>query len=533
MDSHSFLSDDVLPPAPTSGSDLPFRVFAESLTNLAWIADPSGWIFWYNQRWFEYTGTTLEQMQGWGWQSIHDPALLPKVVARWQESIATGEPFDMVFPLRGADGIFRSFRTRITPFKDALGRILHWFGTHTDIVREIEAVNALRNSEARFRTATEATSGILWTNNAIGEMIGKQPAWGAFTGQSLEQYQGYGWASAVHPDDAQPTVDAWQICVRDRCLFSYEHRVRRHDGVYRLCSVRALPLLNDQEEVREWVGVHTDITDERETQRTLREALVTLEQQHTMLIRNEKLAATGRLAASIAHEINNPLEAITNLLYLILQGPLDPEQRGYALTLRSELERISHITTHTLRFHRQNTLPAPLDPAALLESVLALYEGRIRNAGVTVQCSLRSTHTVIGLDGDIRQVLANLVGNAIDAMHGINGASVLHLRSRNVVHRRLGHPPQPGICITIADTGSGISASSLSHIFDAFFTTKPDIGTGLGLWVSLEIVQKHEGRLRVRSSTAPSHHGTVFQLFLSQQMLPEANANASSTQKGR
>src|SRR5215213_2565502 len=114
-------------------SSADFISLAENLPQLAWMADASGWVFWYNRRWYEYTGTTPAEMEGWGWQSVHDPAVLPTVLERWKGAIATGEPFEMVFPLKGADGVFRPFLTRVQPLKDEQGRITRWFGTNTDI----------------------------------------------------------------------------------------------------------------------------------------------------------------------------------------------------------------------------------------------------------------------------------------------------------------------------------------------------------------------------------------------------------------
>ena len=130
-------------------SEEKLRLLADTIPQLTWMANPDGFIFWYNRRWYEYTGTTPEQMEGWGWQSVHDPATLPEVLARWQGSIASGEPFDMVFPLKGADGSFRPFLTRVNPLRDADGRILYWFGTNTDVsdIKRMEA--ALREADRR------------------------------------------------------------------------------------------------------------------------------------------------------------------------------------------------------------------------------------------------------------------------------------------------------------------------------------------------------------------------------------------------
>ena len=140
-----------------------------------------------------------------------------------------------------------------------------------------DLVARLQQSEDRFRGALDAIEGVMWTNSAEGEMVGDQPKWAELTGQSYEQYQGYGWADAVHPDDAQPTIDAWQDAVRAASTFTYEHRVRRHDGQWRLCAIRAVPVRNEDGTIREWVGVHRDITDRRTGEMRLRQVAENVE----------------------------------------------------------------------------------------------------------------------------------------------------------------------------------------------------------------------------------------------------------------
>jgi PAS domain S-box-containing protein len=127
-------------------SEKQFRTLANAMPNLAWMANPSGWVFWYNQRWYEYTGATPKSMEGWGWQSVQDPEILPSVMERWQQSLATGQPFHMVFPLRGADGRFRPFLTRVEPMKDSQGRVVRWFGTNTDISEQQQREQELQRA---------------------------------------------------------------------------------------------------------------------------------------------------------------------------------------------------------------------------------------------------------------------------------------------------------------------------------------------------------------------------------------------------
>lgn len=398
-----------------------YRLLAESIPNLAWIAQSDGAIFWYNRRWYEYTGTSPAQMAGWGWQRVHDPAMLPSVMVRWQTCIATGQPFEMTFPLKGADEVFRPFLTRVLPLRDADGTVQRWFGTNTDVGDDLRAAAALRESEERFRTATAAVSGVLWTNTANGEMLGEQPGWSEFTGQTREQYQGYGWAAAVHPEDAQPSIDAWQEAVREQRLFAFEHRVMRHDGIYRLCSVRALPICREDGTVREWVGVHTDITAQKQAEEALR--------------RNDKLAIAGRLASSIAHEINNPLDTISNLLHLLRETKLNDEARNLCEMMAEEVRRVIEITNNTLGFQRQATHPAGFKIDLLLDSVQGLFAGRLRSLNVRCQTRFRAKGEVCGFEGEIRQVLANLVGNAGDAMGAVASGRTLYLRTADAIGR--------------------------------------------------------------------------------------------------
>ena len=235
---------------------------------------------------------------------------------------------------------------------------------------------------------------------------------------------------------------------------------------------------------------YRDITHKRRSELALRES--------------EKMAAVGRLAASIAHEINNPLEAITNLLYLARQCELSPEVAEYLRVAEQEIQRVSHITTLTLSFHRQLSTPSSVTAASLFESVLALYRSRLVNCNIAAIRGPVTETPFQCLEGEIRQVLSNLVTNAIDASRS---SGKLYLRAHDA------HSPAgaPGVRLTLADTGTGMSPDLVRKVFEAFFTTKELGGTGLGLWLSKSIVDNHRGRLSVRSRLG---HGTVFTLFL-------------------
>lgn len=225
------------------------------------------------------------------------------------------------------------------------------------------------------------------------------------------------------------------------------------------------------------------------------------------LVRSEKLALVGRLAASISHEINNPLEAVTNLLYLIESNTKDEATRELSRKAQAELARVSHIVTHTLRFNRQSLGWGGQRMSALLESSAAIYEGRLKNSGIRLVREYEDGMEVRCAGSEVRQVFANLIANAFDAMR--RGGRLV-LRCRDAKHVRTG---QAGVRVTIADTGQGIPLEARGHLFEPFFTTKGDAGTGLGLWVSREILNKHRAEVRVKTCTDAGRSGTVFSMW--------------------
>jgi PAS domain S-box-containing protein len=265
-------------------------------------------------------------------------------------------------------------------------------------------------------------------------------------------------------------------------------------GEHRYWTVNYLPVYAPDGSVRAISAASLEITQHRKAE--------------LALIQSEKLAVVGRLASSIAHEINNPLESVTNLIYLAQVSDTLEESRSYLSTAEIELRRAAAITSQTLRFHRQATSPQLMNVADLADTVLSIYQGRINNAHVKVDRRSRTRRKVHCFDGEIRQVLSNLVGNALDV---ISNRGRLLVREREATNWRTG---ETGVSITIADDASGMSPAVQARIFNPFFTTKGVTGTGLGLWVSKEIVQRHRGVLNVRSSQSPNHHGTVFTLFL-------------------
>jgi signal transduction histidine kinase len=236
----------------------------------------------------------------------------------------------------------------------------------------------------------------------------------------------------------------------------------------------------------------------------MRQAVLTQE----ALRRSEKLAVTGRLAASIAHEINNPLESVTNLLYLMRSETSIEQLQRYIQLAEQELARVAEITKHTLRFYKESNHPVDVDLKSVLDSVLTLYHSRLAAAGVAVSVETIASSAVVKANpGELRQVIVNIVGNALDAMRGGG-----HLRLRISKKAQVTNPGISQFRLSIADTGSGIPKNLLPSVFEPFITTKGETGTGLGLWVTGEIVKKNGWSIRVRSRTNTDASGTVFSI---------------------
>ena len=297
----------------------------------------------------------------------------------------------------------------------------------------------------------------------------------------------------VHPDDQQRTQMELRAALADGEEHEMEYRIVRADGRIAWLLLRGRTHFENGKAVRV-LGIGMDITQRKRTEEALRST--------------ERLAATGRLAATIAHELNNPLAAVANLLYLIENGEYaDAASKNYANIALQELHRAANIVKQTLSFHRDSNTPVPLKISELFDGILALYLPKMTTSHVSVEKRYEVDGDIRGFPGELRQVFSNLIINALEAM-GRDGRLVIHIFPSQ--DRRL---HKSGVRVVVADTGPGIPVNARRSIFEPFFTTKGEKGTGLGLWVTHGIVQKHGGSIRVRSNTHTNHSGTVFSLF--------------------
>lgn len=613
-----------------------FRTLANSIPQLAWMADANGSIFWYNQRWYDFIGTLPGEMPMWGWRGAQHPDYADRVIQQLEHSRKAGEPWEDTFPLLSKEGEYRWFLARAVPIRDSQGNLVRWFGTSTDISTQIAAEEQIRNLNGQLQeriaeleaimqvlpvgvaVSQDSESNVVTANLALSNLLGVEP------GENIATH-----IDSASADSFEIYRDGHRLASDDHPLFrsartgqqtgSLELEIRRSDREPVYLQSSASPLFNQYGDVRGAVGAFINVTDRKHLEDLLRERADLLElatdaiivrdlngvllfwnsgaeslygwrredvlgksihqilqtrfpkglcdvenslaktgkwngnltqltrdgQEVTVACRKalkaggnavleinrditaqlkaedalrktERLAAMGRVAGIIAHEINNPLEAITNTFYLLRDHPsLDEEARYFAKLGEEELLRVAHITRQTLGFYRESKHPVQVSISALLDEILELQLRRMEFNNITLNKQYRSKGTIWGFPVELKQVFLNLIGNAVQAMPD-GGTLRLHVfESPWQQHRR------PEVCVSICDTGTGIDPEHARHLFEPFFTTKSTKGTGLGLWISRGIIQKYGGVIRFRSASFPGRNVTCFQV-----MLPDADVQS-------
>lgn len=361
--------------------------------------------------------------------------------------------------------------------------------------RRAAAAALQRTSESlQLACSTGRISSWDW-NLADGEISWTEPEW-SYGRPASELSTPEECFQFIYPEDREAVRQALEPVTQKAGGYRSEFRTVWPDGSIHWSLGRGQSVSPDAEgRPTRIVGVNLDITERKLTE--------------LALMQNEKLAAVGRLASSMAHELNNPLEAVTNLLYLAQLRAVSPETKTYLESAERELRRMSALTNQTLRFHKQATNASACSCLDLISGALSMYEARLLNSKISVHKRKRAEALVTCFVTEISQVIGSLIGNAIDAMHGTGG--VLFLRSREGTDWRTG---RHGLIITVADTGTGISPDVRKHLFEPFYSTKGIGGAGLGLWVARGIMDAHNGRILLRSSASEQRHGTVFSLFL-------------------
>jgi PAS domain S-box-containing protein len=405
------------------------------------------------------------------------------------------------------DGTRLTVWLSVSPIRDENGIIIGASALTHDVTAQVHVEKRLSGTQRelaaayeRLQLAQQAARVGAWEWNMDTGTVTWSPELERIHGFPLGSFGGTfeDWLQTVHPEDRDVVRKQVLASVQQGGQYDIEYRSVRPDGSVYWTAARGKVFYDPDGRPQRLAGVCMDIDQRKADEENMKQT--------------EKLAATGRLAASIAHEINNPLESVVNLVYLAQLDPsLSLAGRQYLALADKELGRVAHLAKQTLGFYRDSSVPVRLRVSHVLDEVLELYARRLESKEIVATKNYSGESEITAFEGEIRQLFSNLITNAIDALPPYGQLRIRVCRASD--WRDSG---RPGVRVTVADSGTGIPQELRGKIFEPFFTTKKDVGTGLGLWLSRSIVEKHGGYIRVRSSAAPGHSGAVFTVFLPQ-----------------
>jgi PAS domain S-box-containing protein len=465
-----------------------FRALANSMPQLASMARADGYKAWYNQRWYDYTGTTPEQMEGWGWQSVHDPALLPTVLSKWRDAIALAQPFEMEFPLRGADGTFRNFLTRVQPMRDSAGRVVEWFGTTTDVDQLKRVELSLRVTQARLESTLEAGSVGTWTWDITSDrLIADEFTARMFSvaaDAAAEGLPAAAYLQAVHEEDRADVGEALNRAIKLCSPYDIEYRVRLSDGTLRWLQARGRVESNDAGQAVNFHGAVIDITNLKLSELSLRD-------------NNRQLARSNRdledFAYVASHDLKSPLSGIDSAAKWLeedLQGSLSDESRQILGLMRNRINRMEKLLDDLLTYSRAgrtDTAIGETNVAAIFDSIIGVLSPP---AHIKVHAE-GELPVVVTASAQLEHVLRNLINNAIKHHDKPNGEVILS-------GKRVGDFVE----FVVRDDGPGILPQFHDKIFQLFQTLKrrDEVeGSGMGLALVKKLVEQQNSCITVHS----------------------------------
>ncbi|HET9698011.1 MAG TPA: ATP-binding protein [Terriglobales bacterium] len=488
-----------------AGSDAAYRVFVERMKEGAVTVSADGTILYCNHSFSEIVACSLDHVIG---RSVYE--FVPKTERDRFDSVykhPLDGPAKIELRLKNALGLLVPVFASANIFQEASTTVCMVFTDLTEQKRQEEVASAGRLAHLILQQAAEAiavcdgTGKVVLASQAFHNLCGKNTLMLPFESVLPLTF-------SDHVEDQPPTLFNVKSVLQGANYRGAEV-VFDNGGELTHLLLSAAPLRLPADSASGAVITLFDIEERKRTEEYLR--------------RSERLAATGRLAATIAHEINNPLAAVTNVLYLLATDPrLDASLKEYAQLAQTEISRVAHITKQTLAFHRDATLPVRVNLNDLAESVLYLYGQQLRAKSLRIHKEIDFNGDVVGFPNELRQVISNIFENAIEASPESG-----QVRLRVYASHEYMNSHKPGVRIIIADDGPGIRHDNAQRIFEPFFTTKGEKGTGLGLWVCQGIIQKHGGFIRMRSSTSSRHSGTVFSIFLPVKQANTALSNSA------
>jgi PAS domain S-box-containing protein len=468
------------------------RLIIDTVPAQLWTETPEGVVDFVNRRWVEYTGMTLEQAVGSGWNQMVHPDDIDRVLSKWRTLISEGKPREIESRLRRSDGTYRWFLSRCYPLVDRLGYILGWYGSDTDIHDRKEAEETLRQSEGYLAEAQRLSHTGSWASiPATGEIrymseeccrvlgfdpLGGQPRYIAFF-------------EHIHPDDQAKVKEALETAERENTEFELDYRIVHPGGEFRDIHVVGHPVLGPSGEGLEFVGTVMDITERKRAE----EERERLRQANAELARVSRVTTLGELIASLAHEVNQPIAAAVTsanscIRWLAGDVPNLDKARASALRIVKDGTRAAEIISRIRLLFQKGTLEWQLVHVnEVIEEMIVLLRGEATRYSIFVRTELAADlPQVMGDRVQLQQVMMNLMLNSIDATKAVDGPRELAIESRRMENEQ--------VQVSVRDTGIGLPENQLDQIFDAFFTTKPH-GTGMGLRICRSIVESHGGRL--------------------------------------
>lgn len=488
--------DDALTPSAQG-----YRLVIDSIPGLVVTTTAAGELELVNQQVLEYTGKTFGELKAWSIGDAAHPQDVPRVKGAWKASVETGEPYDIEYRIRRADGAYRWFHVRALPQRDTQGRIVRWHALFTDIDDRTLAEEALRKSEERWRAVFDNSAiGVALTDQR-GRFLATNSAFQRMLGYTAEEIGKLTFLEITHEDYRESN---WQLVTEllegKRTQFQIEKRYWRKDGslIWVSNNVSLVPGTKNMPQFL--MALSEDITERKQAEETLRKT-------QAELAHVARVASLGEMTASIAHEVNQPLAAVVNsasacLSWLDAQKP--EEARRSAARASAESHRASEIISR-IRALAKKAPPQKdrVDVNEMIDEVVALARGEILRSGVALETQLSETAPVVLADRiQLQQVILNLMMNAIEAMSGVApGPRELLIRS--------GTDESEHVVISVQDSGPGFDRDSLERLFEPFYTTKPQ-GLGMGLAISRTIIAAHGGRLWATTNA----RGAVFQFTL-------------------
>lgn len=507
----AFISDISAEKAATEAmriSEARFRgIFANASVPMV-LTELDGTFIRANEAYCRFTGYSEEELRQTAFHKLTHPEDAPRNLELYRQLLAGEVPnFTIEKRYIRKDREIVWIRAGASLMRDASGQPSYVIGIGEDITARKKAefeltalMSALQTERGQLQAAVEqlrlieaAVNAGTWEWDIITGISHWPPGISALWGLPPATHNiGFAeFAERIYPEDRERVAHTIQQALATSRNYEVEFRVVWPDGSVHWLSARGAIVRDEFGKPVRVVGIALEVTERIKTEEALRQS--------------EKLAAAGRLAATIAHEINNPLEAVTNLLFLSRFDKDLPEHvRNYLAQADQELGRVSHIARQTLGFYRESSHPQRLNLTENVEQVIALYRRRIASKNITLKVDLAPEAHTYAAQGEIRQVISNLILNAVDAVP-MQGLITVALRR----HDRRGL-----VRLFVADNGSGITPENRAKLFQPFFTTKRDVGTGLGLWVSKGIIAKHSGRILVRSKTGDQNTGTIFVIEL-------------------